>query len=192
MAKLDILLPFILKWEGGFSQDPADKGGATNKGVTIGTWKSCGYDKDGDGDIDVEDLKLLSEQDVRDKVLKPFYWDRWQADLINDQKLANILVDWVWLSGSNGIRIPQSMLGLTPDGIVGPQTLRAINSLEPRFLVNQIYNERVDFIEAIVKFSVANYEAKIGREATGKEKYKNTQSRFQIGWLKRLKALMDI
>ena len=49
MANVNQLAPFILKWEGGFVNDPADLGGATNMGVTIGTWKSCGYDKDGDG-----------------------------------------------------------------------------------------------------------------------------------------------
>ena len=50
MANVYKLAPWILKWEGGFVNDPADLGGATNMGVTIGTWKSCGYDKDGDGD----------------------------------------------------------------------------------------------------------------------------------------------
>lgn len=53
MADVRKLAPFILKWEGGFVNDPDDLGGATNMGVTIGTWKSCGYDKDGDGDIDI-------------------------------------------------------------------------------------------------------------------------------------------
>ena len=41
MADVDKLAPFILKWEGGFADDPADLGGATNMGVTIGAWKSC-------------------------------------------------------------------------------------------------------------------------------------------------------
>ena len=57
MADVNILAPFILKWEGGFVNHPNDPGGATNMGVTLKTWKSQGYDKDGDGDIDVIDLK---------------------------------------------------------------------------------------------------------------------------------------
>ncbi len=52
MAKIDYLAPFILSFEGGFVNNPNDKGGATNKGVTIATWKKVGYDKDGDGEVD--------------------------------------------------------------------------------------------------------------------------------------------
>lgn len=35
MADYKLLVPFIRKWEGGFVNDPYDKGGATNAGVTI-------------------------------------------------------------------------------------------------------------------------------------------------------------
>ena len=122
MANVNQLAPFILKWEGGFVNDPADLGGATNMGVTIGAWKSCGYDKDGDGDIDVDDLRLLTREDVVNRVLKPHYWDRWKADDIKSQSVANILVDWVWASGAHGIKIPQRLLGVSVDGIIGTDT----------------------------------------------------------------------
>jgi hypothetical protein len=64
MANVNSLLPFILKWEGGFVNDPDDAGGATNKGVTISTWRQIRYDKNGDSNIDVQDLKLLNNDDV--------------------------------------------------------------------------------------------------------------------------------
>ena len=65
MAKVELLAPKILKWEGGFVNDPLD---ATNKGDHC---MACGYDKDGDGDIDVDDMLEPSTM-----VLKRYYWDQ--------------------------------------------------------------------------------------------------------------------
>ena len=162
MADVRKLAPFILKWEGGFVNDPADLGGATNMGVTIGAWKSCGYDKDGDGDIDVDDLRLLTREDVVNRVLKPHYWDRWKADDIKSQSVANILVDWVWASGAHGIKIPQRLLGVSVDGIVGPKTLAAVNARNPRELFDMIKIARFDFIEDICRKRPTNNKFKRG------------------------------
>lgn len=171
MANIDNLAPFILRWEGGFVNDPVDKGGATNMGVTIGTWRSVGYDKDGDGDIDVDDLHLLDKEDVIERVLRPHYWNRWRADEILNQSVANILVDWVWASGTHGIKRPQRILGVTADGIVGPKTLAAVNSMDPMELHFRIKNDRIKFIDEICQ-----------RDPS--------QERFRKGWLNRINALV--
>lgn len=189
MANIDSLLPYILKFEGGFVNDPADAGGATNKGVTIATWRQVGYDKDGDGDIDVADLKLLTDSDVRNRVLKPAFWDRWKADRIKSQGVANILVDWVWGSGKHGIVIPQRLLGVVPDGIVGEKTLAAVNAANPRQLFDAIFEARKKFLHDITNQSIAKYERKIGRKATEAELKKHTNKRFIKGWLNRLEAI---
>ena len=162
MANVYKLAPWIFKWEGGFVNDPDDLGGATNMGVTISTWKQVGYDKDGDGDIDVDDLHLLTREDVVNRVLKPHYWDRWKADDIKSQSVANILVDWVWASGAHGIKIPQRLLGVTVDGIVGPKTIAAVNARNPRELFDMIKIARFDFIEDICRKRPANNKFKRG------------------------------
>jgi lysozyme family protein len=151
MADISILAPFILSYEGGFVNSKIDRGGATNKGVTIATWRQVGYDKDGDGDIDVDDLRLISDDDAVSRVMKPHFWDRWKADQIKSQSIANTLVDWVWASGANGIKIPQQMLGVTVDGSVGPKTLAALNAQNPRTFFAKLQERRRQFIENVIK-----------------------------------------
>jgi lysozyme family protein len=167
MAKVELLAPFILKWEGGFVNDPADAGGATNKGITIATWKANGRDIDGDGDIDTDDLKKISVSDFN-RILKSLYWDKWRADEINSQPVANLLVGWAWGSGpATSIKEFQKLAGLTPDGVVGPKTLSLINSSEPVALFDKIWLARKNFFIDIV--------AK-----------KPNQIKFLPGWLNRL------
>lgn len=170
MAKVEILAPFILKWEGGFVNDPLDKGGATNKGVTLAVWKAQGYDKNGDGKIDVADLKLLSTNDATN-ILKKNYWDRWQADKINNQAIANTLADWVWGSGAWGIKIPQRILGVKDDGLVGSKTLQELNNQDPKKFLEKLYLARFNFLDGIVASNPS-------------------QKRFIKGWKNRMNDLI--
>lgn len=171
MANIKILAPFILSFEGGFVNDPADAGGATNKGVTLATWRKVGYDKDGDGDIDVNDLKLISDDDAINVTLKPHYWDKIRASEIKDQSIANILADWAWGSGPvTAAKQIQRIVGVTADGIVGAKTLAAINAKEPKSLFNRIKAERERFFKACVANRPAN-------------------AKFLRGWLRRLDSI---
>lgn len=167
MARIDDFAEFVLSWEGGFVNHPNDTGGATNMGVTIGTWRNVGYDKDGDGDIDIKDLKLLTKEDVIDNVMRPYYWDKCLADYIKSKSVACIIVDWYWGSGRAGIKKVQRLLGVPADGIIGNQTLAAINRQDPRTFFAAIKRERIAFFKNIVK--------------------KNpSQKVFLKGWLRRL------
>ena len=184
------MIPFILKWEDGFVNDPTDRGGATNKGVTIATYEAY-CKKKGLPRPTVEQLKNIPDAHWRE-IAKTMYWDRWHADDINSQNVANILVDWVWASGIHGIKKPQALLGVKADGIVGNKTLSAVNFADPEELFEALYLERVKFINAIVARSVAAYEKKIGRKATEKELLKYTQKRFIKGWLNRLLDIKNL
>ena len=167
MANIALLAPKILRWEGGFVDDPKDHGGATNMGVTLSTWRKVGYDKDGDGDIDVDDIKLLTRADAT-LVLKKSYWDHWRADEIHNPSIAEILVDWVWGSGKWGIVIPQRLLGVQADGIVGTITINKVNSIDPQTFHSKIYQARLQFIDDLILCDPS-------------------QQKFEKGWKNRVK-----
>ena len=42
VASFDLFLPILLRFEGGFVDDPTDPGGETNKGITMATFRHLG------------------------------------------------------------------------------------------------------------------------------------------------------
>lgn len=169
MANLVKLKPHILKWEGGWSNDPNDKGGPTMKGVTLAVYTAYRAKK-GKKTPTQQDLKNISQEEWTD-ILKTMYWDRWKADQINSQSIANLLVDWVWTSGLYGIKYPQKVLGVKDDGIVGPKTLEAINNYpDQKVLFNKLWLRRKEHFVSIANSRPAN-------------------KKFLKGWLNRLNDL---
>ena len=72
------------------------------------------------------------------------------ADSIENQSIANLLVDYVWASGIYGIKYPQQVLGVKADGVVGPKTLAAINNYpDQEELFNKLWKRREQHFRAI-------------------------------------------
>jgi len=67
-------LTFTLKWEGGFANVLGDPGKATKYGISLPYAQSVGLDKDGDGDVDEEDIKLLTVEDAVAKYERDFWY----------------------------------------------------------------------------------------------------------------------
>lgn len=167
MAKIEAIMPFILKWEGRYSNHKNDKGGATNKGVTYKTWEA--YCKKKGKEASLVTLRKMTNAEWTE-IFKTSYWDAWKADCIMSQRVANICVDWSWMSGVKVIKKVQKMLGLTADGIVGPKTLASINGHSEDALFGMIKEARKKFYESIVRKDP-------------------TQQIFFKGWLNRLEDL---
>ena len=187
MAHLEKLIPFLIFWETGvrdnsadnetlflkarskgIMNDPADRGGATLVGVTIATYREYCRRK-GRTVSSTSDLSKLSYPEWLD-ILKTMFWDRWQADHISDQRVAEMLVDWVWTSGAYGITVPQKVLGVKADGIVGPKTLYAVNAHNPAELFESLKEERIAYTNHICQSRPAN-------------------AKFRSGWLRRIHSL---
>lgn len=186
MANINKLAPIILKWEGGdkFTDDPTDKGGATKYGITEATWRRLGHDKDGDGDVDKDDVRLLDLDDFK-VILRFGYWDLWQADKIKNQSIANFLVDWVYNSGNWGIKIPQRILGLNQDGNVGKKTLEVVNSTDQQKFHSSLVLARMSFLDEIIKKDIERVELKLNKKLTEQEQLKLTNKKFEKGWKNR-------
>jgi lysozyme family protein len=151
MAKFEDFAGKLLRLEGGYVNHPLDKRGPTKYGVILTVWQEYGHDKDGDGDIDAEDIKKLSEEDAR-YIAKKIFWDFFLADLIVNESLAEFIVDWGYNSGRKTVaKIVQRLVNVTIDGIVGPQTIRAINSADQELLFNALKIERKVFLNNIIK-----------------------------------------
>lgn len=165
MADYRRLISFILKFEGGFVNDPADSGGPTNKGVTLNTFRSVyGRAKT------VNDLKHMTDNEWR-HIFKSLYWDKCKADDISDQSIANMLVDFAWHSGvTTAVKKLQKIVGVTSDGICGVQTIGAINSRYAPETFNLLKAARMKYLQGIVK-------------------NKPSQARFMNGWKKRVNAI---
>ena len=149
MERIENLKSFILRWEGGFVNDPRDPGGATNKGVTLATFRSVfGKDKT------VKDLKKITDSQWM-TIFKTKFWDRYKADSIKDEWITYLLVDWLWASGAgNAINRVQKFLGLKVDGIVGNITINKINSYNGKELFTKLWHLREDFIKTRAQYLI--------------------------------------
>jgi lysozyme family protein len=165
MADSSKLIPFILKWEGGFVNRKTDKGKATNKGITIATFRQY-YGQD----ATIEQLKNITDEQWK-YIFNKGFWYPFKGDYIKNQNVANACVDWAWNSGTKTvIKQVQKILGTAQDGIVGNITLAAINNANPQELFEQIKEARLRFVRNIA----ANDP---------------TQAEYLNGWINRINAL---
>jgi len=174
------IVPFFYKWEGGLSRDTNDSASSnpcptpykgvsgyhTNKGVTYSAWAGT-FGRANDArffEMNDEDWGLI---------FKGKYWNAVKGDLIPYQSIANVLVCWAWGSGPvTAIRQMQRVLGVTVDGQLGNQTLRAIKLSDEVELFDKCIKARESFFRYICTTNPKN-------------------QKFLKGWLNRLKAFNE-
>ena len=188
MAQIEKLIPHILLYECSVTMQKGetfqhayerarakgivklknDSGGATMCGVTIGTFTDWRRNH-GKPKPTINDLRTLSYDEWL-AILKSVFWDPCKADQIANQSIANMLVDWRWVNGSQAIRDMQTTFSLVPDGAVGPKTLAALNAVPALTVFNRLKAAREQSYRRIV----ARNPAKKG---------------FLVGWLNRTNAI---
>lgn len=141
MADFEKFYPTLLKFEGGYVNNPNDRGKATKYGITEAVWKQYGGNKD---------IKDITTDDAK-PIAKELYWDKMFGDQIISQSVAEFIVDWAFMSGVSGtVKKIQEILGIPQDGIIGKNTIFAINSSDPKNLFDHLKLRRQKFFNDIV------------------------------------------
>ncbi len=176
MWRFEYCIGNTLKWEGGYSNDTADRGGETYCGISrkynpdwagwkvIDAYKRVhGLER---GEV-VAGNKLLNEC-VTD-YYKAQYWNSINAEALLGEYFLPLLFDWYVHSGAVATKALQALVGVKPDGNIGPKTIAAINAVDDKLLFTQLKERRIMFLKAIVQ-----------RDPT--------QGKYINGWLRRVNS----
>ena len=144
--RLDKCLDYIFKVEGGYSNHPNDKGGATKYGIIQAEARRHGY---------TGDMKNFTKDKAKEIYTKDYYYKN-KLDQIKDDRVALSVFDWTVNSGGAKKEI-QKMLNneygynLSTDGVIGEQTLAALNAVNPDSLLKSISTTQRNYYDALVR-----------------------------------------
>lgn len=131
----DQALQFVLKEEGGYSNNPRDRGGPTNYGITQSTYNAYRY----------RSVQKITPEEVKDIYLKG-YWEDACCDKLDElgyPKLAEAVMDTAVNCGSGSARLMlQRALFVRTDGVIGPVTLGAVKLHNEQQLVEAFLEQR--------------------------------------------------
>ncbi|MBO9151938.1 glycoside hydrolase family 108 protein [Chitinophaga sp. GCM10012297] len=167
MAGFKLAIAPVLKWEGGYVKDPDDEGGETYRGITRKNWPFWPGWAQVDAAKPIKKGKYIPLADpFVEEFYEKHYWEPIKGDLIHDQRTAGFLLDFYVHSGYHAVEAIQTVAGVTPDGIFGPQTLAAINKAGSLF--DQLKASRIAFLHAASK--------------------RKSNIKFLAGWLRRVNS----
>ncbi|HAF27798.1 MAG TPA: hypothetical protein DCG75_02010 [Bacteroidales bacterium] len=182
MKTFDELFEAVIKHEGYYANVNGDRGGETYMGVArnlhpnwegwavIDVYKSEVGAIKHNAKIDIDGLTFLVKEFYRHT-----FYHKYQIESINNGALQEIIFDWCVNSNRWGSRGVQRVLNqffnadLKLDGIIGNQTITAINSCEPKTLFDAIKMARIRYYHTIAK--------------------KGENAKFLKGWLRRIDAI---
>lgn len=165
MDRFERIFDYLLKVEGGYSNDEHDKGGKTKYGIIEEEARDFGYKGD---------MQDLTKDFAKNIYLKKYYLGNKLDKIVND-KVALSICDWTVNSGRNGIKNAQIAINqltnsnLDVDGIIGNKTLEALNAADSD-----------KFLEVYHNLQRIYYRSKVEAD--------NTQEKFFLGWMNRIES----
>lgn len=166
----------VKKFEGGYANNPNDRGGETYAGIArvhFPHWSGWTIvDKYKESEHSSKELnKVLQGNGQLTSMVENFYaWNFWaliRGDDIKNQLIADNIMDFAVNSGVyRAVKYAQRIVNTTEDGVMGAKTVKAINANIEGF-VTRYKAARLDFVKKIV-----------ARDETQKE--------FLAGWKSRI------
>jgi len=166
----------LFRQEGGYVNDPQDKGGATKYGISLNFLKSLGKrgDINNDNVVNENDIKII-DKNTAIEIYKKEFWDKYGFHRINNEIIAETLFDFsVNMGSKSAIKLIQKALNLhdskqlsKENGVLDDQTIFLINISNPLKLML--------FFRAVVSWHYI--------QITEKD---SSQKKFIYGWLKRV------
>lgn len=168
MSNFSLALAFILKNEGGYSDVRQDKGGPTNFGITLAElarWRGHPVSK-----FDVRDML----QPEADAIYEAWYWQKLSLDDVESQLVATMMFDQAINRGVGTVaKQVQEIVGVNPDGKIGPKSVQAINNCaEIALAVRLIKSTQIAYAKIVASDP--------------------TQRIFIVGWINRSHRLFDL
>lgn len=148
MDRFEECLTEVLKHEGGWSDHKDDPGGATMKGVTLGTYSEYLGRK-----ASKQELRAIPWSHIV-AIYRKGYWDKvWGDQLPRGVDLC--VFDFAVNSGpGRAIKTLQASVGAKADGVMGPATLAAVRAKgDPVAIVSDVCQRRMTFLRGLNHWS---------------------------------------
>ncbi|PZQ99405.1 MAG: peptidoglycan-binding protein [Cereibacter sphaeroides] len=184
MPSVQSLAEEIVAREGGYVNDPADPGGATNHGVTIGTMRRLNLDLTCDGKVTEADVKRLSKEQAA-SIFVDDYFRRPGIGALPEMLQASVF-DMYVNAGSNAVKVLQRLLNAmgypcNDDGIIGPQTINAASAA---------YEAAPSHLADAYAIARRNYYYAVADARPASRKYARRRDGGKGGWITRAETFM--
>ena len=140
----------LIGHEGGYSTDRRDPGNWTGGRVGVGTLKGTkfGLAANTYPNLDIKNLTLAQAK----AIYKKDWWDKLGADGMHSAIVFQLWDFAINAGKSRAIKELQQAVGVPADGIIGPQTLAAVNSHDWNDVILSLTAERLKFYTSLSTF----------------------------------------
>ena len=151
-SNFDASLGLTLVYEGGWSDNPKDPGGATMRGITQAVYNADRRDRR----LPIQSVRLITDAELR-AIYRSRYWDLVQASAL-PIGVDYAVFDFAVNSGvSRASGVLQDVVGVKRDGNIGLVTLGALSSFVSArgapALIDAICCARLDFLRGLSSFA---------------------------------------